>query len=199
MPRSLLKNGKRSSIYLDVSRQSELTSSQTNSTGSAYPPQLSQAPPAAQPNDSSHLSLLMKDINLLRNDINDLKREVSHLHRQNQSSTAIDSCHIKVYFPGLNKLVLEPVAVSNLLGCPSMQVTRISSKTIKVKIQNPASTKPCSLQTPHPISCTCGKTASLGHQLLMICRFPLNGRATPSKSPPGTVEVYTLVFLTSGT
>ena len=75
----------------------------------------------------------MKDINLLRNDVEVLKHEVFRLHRD-QSTTAIDSCHVKMFFPNSNTLVLEPAAVSNLLGCPSMQVTKISSKSIKVKI-----------------------------------------------------------------
>ena len=134
VPRSLLKNGKRSTTYLESSRQSELVSSQTNSTTNSHPP-LTQPPPAMLLNDSVRLSTIMRDINLLRNDFNDLKREVSRLNHLNQSpAVAIDTCHIKVYFPGPSTPVLDPAAVSNLLGCPSLLVTCISPKSIKVKI-----------------------------------------------------------------
>ena len=133
MPRSLLKNGKRSADYLESSRQSELTSSQAFSTTASSPPP-TPPPPAILPNDSVRLSAIMKDINLLRDDINDLKREVAHLNCQAQPSPHIDTCHIKVYFPSPCTPVLDPTAVSNLLGCPSLLVTRISPKSIKVKI-----------------------------------------------------------------
>ena len=66
----------------------------------------------------------MKDINLLRNDTNHLKREVTRLNHQNQPSV--------IYFP--NPCTPGLVAVSNLLGCPILLVTRISPKSIKTKI-----------------------------------------------------------------
>ena len=162
VPWSLLKNGKRSARYLESSRQSLSQSSQSSQTSSPSSPSLermssqmnpsesgplpppSQAPPTIQPNDSFRFLLLMKDINLLRNDVEVLKQEVFRLHWE-QSTTAIDSCHVKVFFPNSNTLVLEPAAVSNLLGCPSMQVTKISSR---LKSLNPASTRPCNLHTP---------------------------------------------------
>ena len=133
VPRSLLKNGKHSADYLESSRQSELTSSQAFSTTASSPPP-TPPPPAILPNDSVRLSAIMKDINLLRDDINDLKREVAHLNCQAQPSPHIDTCHIKVYFPSPCTPVLDPTAVSNLLGCPSLLVTHISPKSIKVKI-----------------------------------------------------------------
>ena len=85
VPRSLLKNGKRSADYLESSRQSELTSSQAFSTTASSPPP-TPPPPAILPNDSVRLSVIMKDINLLRDDINDLKREVAHLNCHIQPS-----------------------------------------------------------------------------------------------------------------
>ena len=88
-------------------------------------------------------------MNLLRNDVEILKQEISRLHR-NQPPTAIDSCHVKVFFPSPNTLVFEPAAVSNLLGCPSMQVTRISPKSIKVNI--PKSCLYKAMQSSNPAS-----------------------------------------------
>ena len=136
VPRSLLKNGTRCASYLESSRQSssqtssqpsehsEPAPSQTNPSESGSPSLLSHAPLTVQPNDPFRLSLLMKDMNLLRNDVEILKQEISRLHR-NQPPTAIDSCHVKVFFPSPNTLVFEPATVSNLLGCPSMQVPKV--------------------------------------------------------------------------
>ena len=144
VPRSLLKSGKQSKNYLESSRNSELAASQAISTfasqansSSASAPSsipITQTQLAVHPNNSMQHSSIMKDINLLRNDINDLKREITRLNHQNQASATIDTCHIKVYFPGPSTPVSDPVTVSNLLGCPSLQVTRISSNSIKVKI-----------------------------------------------------------------
>ena len=99
--------------------------------------------------DTVRFSSMMREINLLRSDVNGLKRDVSLLNRncQSQPSTALDTCHIKVYFPSPASPVLNPVQVSRLLGCPVLLVTRISAKSIKVKIPK-ISLLDC-LQTPH--------------------------------------------------
>lgn len=153
VPRSLLKNGKRSKDYLQHSRQSqtELSSQLTPSS----PNSLSQCPvshPAnsdssrvlnpphstepTSTNNSVRFSSLMREVNLLREDVNSLKRDVSSLARncQAQPTTTFDTCHVKVYFPRCSSPVLNTAQVSHLLGCPILLVTQISAKSIKVKI-----------------------------------------------------------------
>ena len=145
MPRSLLKNGKRSKNCLDSSRQSELAFLGANSQQepNTMAPSVSSAPsislpqPIAPPSESICYSAIMKDINLLRNDVDNLIREFAHLSLQKRSPISLDTCHIKVYFPSPGTPVTDSANCSNLLGCPVLQVTRISSKSIKVKIPKP--------------------------------------------------------------
>ena len=142
VPRSLLKNGKRKKDYLELSRQSEIVvNSQLEppaTAASSSCPVTPRPAPAESVSvcDTVRFSSMMREINLLRSDVNGLKRDVSLLNRncQSQPSTALDTCHIKVYFPSPASPVLNPVQVSRLLGCPVLLVTRISAKSIKVKI-----------------------------------------------------------------
>ena len=99
----------------------------------------SSCPEPTEPTSTSNTvrySSLMKEVNLLRSDVDSFKRDVSFLNNncQPQQSTAFDTCHIKVYFPGHASLVLNPLQVSSLLGCPALRVAQISAKSIKVKI-----------------------------------------------------------------
>ena len=123
VPWSLLKKGKRRKDYLQQSRQSqiELSSQFTPS----FPNTLSQCPDSTsgelrilscpQPphpteptstNNSVHFSSLMREVNLLREDVNSLKRDVTSLDRncQAQPTATFDTCHVKVYFPGVSPL-----------------------------------------------------------------------------------------------
>ena len=73
----------------------------------------------------------MKEINLFRSDINNLMRELHTLNQSRQLSQYPDTCHIKVYFTSPASLVLDPTEV---LSCPVISVSEISTQSIKVKI-----------------------------------------------------------------
>ena len=140
LPRTLLKNGKRSKEYLNASRNVEAKISQESSS-------LSQSPSfevdsingsVSSFNNFSSLSSLMKDINLLKDDIKGLKSELSLLHRhcESSSSSSLPSfCHVRVLFTASNCPPFSNVSsVSALLGCPALQVTKVSDFSLKVKI-----------------------------------------------------------------
>ena len=128
-----MANGDRD--YLESSRQSEIAAnSQQDPPPSASLPSHSDLPCPTEPmsvSDAVRFSSMMKGVIMLRSDVESLKKEVSFLNRncQSQLSTALDTCHVKVYFPTLTSPVHNPAEVSGLLGCPVLLVTPISAKS----------------------------------------------------------------------
>ena len=141
VPRSLLKNGKRSREYLDTQRKSEAALS---SEPSGTPPNPSPSPPAlsSQPqviqssesvSESSRFMSIMKDLNLLKNAISDLEKSVSFLTKQSLPLTPPNFCHVRVDFPNPSCLSIDTASLSALLGCPTLATLRVGS-SLKVKI-----------------------------------------------------------------
>ena len=54
---------------------------------------------------------------------------MSNNQSQPASASALDTCHVKVYFPGSTSPVQSPVEVSRLLDCPVLLVSPISAKS----------------------------------------------------------------------
>ena len=112
---------------------------------------------------------------MLRSDVEDLKKEISFLTHNNQSqpasASALDTCHVKVYFPGSTSHVQSPVEVSRLLGCPVLLVSPISAKSIKVKI--PKISLFDSLQSSDPTS-----------HLVYVWKNRVTRHPTTSSHPP---------------
>ena len=195
VPRSLLKNGKRRKDYLQQSRQSQIelssqftpsspnSSSQrpdshlanSESSGVLNPPHLTEP---TSTNNSVRFSSLMREVNLIRKDVDSIKRDGSSLDHncQAQPTATLDTCHIKVYFPGCSSPVLNPAQVSFLLGCPILLLTQISTKSIKVKIRK-ISLFDC-LQSADPAS----------H---LVCVWKNHGtcHSTPNSPPPSSSTV----------
>ena len=158
VPRSLLKNGKRSKSYLEASRYANTTSTTEPSTsggttdnvpggttdnipGGSTDNVFLQANSTSSSNpmgESFRASLIMKDINHLKDEIKDLKKDIAILHRQSsQTPTVPSTCHIRILFPTSNSCVIiesDLGSVGNLLGCPVLSVTKIRSNILKVKI-----------------------------------------------------------------
>lgn len=144
VPRSLLKNGKRSKEYLDASHVST-NSSVSVFTNSQIPPsfndELQTHTPVSQHHtlcDSVRSSVIMKDINALKDEVKNLKKDVSTLLRLRTAVPHVPStCHIRIvlsYSTPLSVSLLETDGVSLLLGCPALSVVKINASTLKVKI-----------------------------------------------------------------
>ena len=142
VPRSLLKNGKRSREYLDSQRKTEATlTSEPSGTPQNVPSPTPPVPPS-QPqviqssksvSESSRFTSIMKDLNLLKNAVSDLKKSVTSLSKHSLPSTPPNFCHVRVVFPNPSSLTIDIASLSALLGCPVLATLKVGS-SLKAKI-----------------------------------------------------------------
>ncbi len=142
IPRSIVKNGKRDSSYLQASRSLSIShlSQSLPQPSSSTPP--TPPPPVIEPNQLSvppsepsttrnvGLSSIMTDLNAMKLDMIHIKRELCALNQSKSPPKAISACHINVRPWSTSTSESD---LSTLLGCPVLSASRVGHSW-KVKI-----------------------------------------------------------------
>ena len=134
IPRSIVKNGKRGSSYLEASRLSSQSLPTPQSIPTPPPIESIRVPPSEPPEPSVvrnvGLSGIRFDLNAMKQEMVSLKRELRALTQNKSPPKAISACHINVRPRSMSTSEQD---LPNILGCPVLSASRVGHSW-KVKI-----------------------------------------------------------------